>query len=107
MIVDTFIRCHVSKCLYLLLTIRVTQQVLSPCNRVSAIAPVEPIFVAREVAAAKLLIAADKMYRMELSRIRATPPTGVTRSPARIDQLPIAIVDLDYVPGMTRRVLGR
>lgn len=105
--IDTFVRRHVSKCLHLWLTVRIAQQILCPSNCVSAIAPVKPVLVAWEMAATKLLIAADKMYRMELSRIRATPSTGMTRSPARIDQLPMAVINLHHIPGMARCIFSR
>lgn len=106
-IINAFIRRHVSKRLYRGLTIRITQQIFRPCDRVSAIAPVKSILVAWEMAAAKLLIAANEMYSMEFSLIGATPSIDMTRSPARIDQFPMAIVNLDDIPGMASRAFSR
>lgn len=105
--VNAFVCCHVSKRLHLSLAIRVAQEILCPRDCMPTIAPVELVLVAWEMAASKFLVAANEMYRTEFSSIRLAPSIDVARSPARIDQLPLAIVNLDDVPGMATCIFRR
>lgn len=65
-----------------------------------AIAPVELVLVAWEMAASKFLIAANEMYGTEVPFVRLAPSVDMARSPARVDQLPLTVINFDDVPGM-------
>lgn len=77
------------------------KQVFFPTDSRSPIIPVELVFVGREMSQAKLVVSIREHRGVEFFDVWLASALDMSSAPARVDQLPLTIVDSYHIPGMT------